>query len=177
MKSRNAKKTWKNDEVTTPLYSDEDSDSDSDDYQDIPEIAESAISHEANEDYQAILRGTNDESGSDSESDEEEAKQVNQPKLSKLSKQPKLSKQANQPEINVGDEDVIEEGRLFIRNLPYSCKEEEIAAHMRQFGELVDVFIPLNAKRESKGYCFATFMFPEQAITAIEVELLIRGYL
>lgn len=27
-------------------------------------------------------------------------------------------------------DDVIEEGRLFIRNLPYSCTEEEIKAHV-----------------------------------------------
>ena len=163
MKSRNTKKTWKNDEVTVPLHSDEESDSD--EYQDIPEITKSShflphgsnneendqsTSHEYNENYQAILRGTNEESDSDSESDDDEKRTI-------------------QPEVDIGDEDVIEEGRLFIRNLPYSCKEEEIAAHVKQFGDIVDVFIPLNAKRESKGYCFVTFMFPEQAIIASEV--------
>ena len=71
--------------------------------------------------------------------------------------------------FNKDDEDIIEEGRLFLQNLPYSCKEEELREFVSQFGEIVDVFIPLNSKRESKGYAFVTFMFPEQAIAAIEV--------
>ena len=156
MKSRTTKKTWKNDEATAPL--DSDSDSDSDDYQDIPELP----SANPSTDYQSLLRGTeeNSDSDSDSDSDEEDIKHH---------KTTALSKADPQAEVDSGDEDVIEEGRLFIRNLPYTCTEEEIAAHVRQFGEVVDVFIPLNAKRESKGYCFVTFMFPEQAITAIEV--------
>lgn len=168
MKSRNTKKTWKNDEVTEPstksinhsflVNSDDDSDSDSDAYQDIPE------GNTPEADYQTLLRGTgNEESASDSDSDDDEE---NQHKVATLSSKTEVT-----PEVDEGDEDVIEEGRLFIRNLPYSCKEEEIAEHVKQYGELVDVFIPLNSKRESKGYCFVTFMFPEQAITALEVEL------
>ena len=85
-------------------------------------------------------------------------------------------KTASKEEPNSSDvEDIIEEGRLFIRNLPYSCTEEEIREYAQRFGEVVDVFIPLNGERKSKGYCFVTFMFPEQAAKAIEVGVVVWG--
>ena len=87
-----------------------------------------------------------------------------------------MPKTASKEEPNSSDvEDIIEEGRLFIRNLPYSCTEEEIREYAQRFGEVVDVFIPLNGERKSKGYCFVTFMFPEQAAKAIEVSVVVWG--
>ena len=130
---------------------DSDSDSDSDDYQDIDFPAE-PVEKEVKED-------SDSDSDSDSEDENEKHSKVT------LSSKP-LPTPTSTPS---NDEDVIEEGRLFIRNLPYSCKEEEISAYVSQYGEIADLFIPLNAKRESKGYCFVTFMFPEQAIQALPV--------
>ena len=138
---------------------DSESSSDSDEYQDVPDIPgekkESVTTHEESD--------INSDEESDINSDEESDGHV------------KASEETHSNEKTVDTkaedvDDVIEEGRLFIRNLPYSCTEEEIKAHVSQFGEVTDVFIPLNAKRESKGYCFVTFMFPEQAIKALEVE-------
>ena len=132
---------------------DSDSDSDSDDYQDVdlPEPVETTMKEDASD----------SDSDSDSDSEDENEKHLK----TTLSSKPLPTPQT--PSTN--DEDVIEEGRLFIRNLPYSCKEEEISAYVSQYGEIADLFIPLNAKRESKGYCFVTFMFPEQAIKALQV--------
>ena len=130
------------------VNSDEESDADSDEYQDIPEepATEKVV------DLQSQLRNVNsDEESDESDSSEEEKNEEVKP-------------------VEDSDvDDVIEEGRLFSRNLPYSCTEEEIKEYAKRFGEITDVFIPLNSKRESKGYCFVTFMFPEQAITAFEV--------
>ena len=128
---------------------DSDSDSDSDDYQDIDFPAE------------PVEKEVKEDSDSDSDSEDENEKHSK----ATLSSKP-LPTTTN---TSSNDEDVIEEGRLFIRNLPYSCKEEEISAYVSQYGEIADLFIPLNAKRESKGYCFVTFMFPEQAIQALPV--------
>lgn len=160
MKSHSTKKTWKNDEVTQPSIFflsdhqpivDSDDDSDSDAYQDIPDGQEPSV--------QIPTERSNSDSNSDSDSDSDsETMRKAAPKT--------LPKE----ETNFSDvEDIIEEGRLFIRNLPYSCTEEEIRAYAQRFGEVVDVFIPLNGDRKSKGYCFVTFMFPEQAAKAIEV--------
>ena len=131
---------------------DSDSDSDSDDYQDIDfsEPVEKEVKDDSNSDS---------DSDSDSEDENEKHSKVT------LSCKP-LPTPTSTPS---NDEDVIEEGRLFIRNLPYSCTEEEISAYVSQYGEIADLFIPLNAKRESKGYCFVTLMFPEQAIQALPV--------
>ena len=130
---------------------DSDSDSDSDDYQDIDFPAE------------PVENKVKEDSDSDSDSDSEDENE-------KHSKATLSSKPLPTPtNTSSNDEDVIEEGRLFIRNLPYSCTEEEISAYVSQYGEIADLFIPLNAKRESKGYCFVTFMFPEQAIQALPV--------
>lgn len=87
-------------------------------------------------------------------------------------KVPKVPKEPNEQAAATAEsdvDDIMEEGRLFIRNLPYSCTEEEIRDYAKQFGDIVDIFIPLNAERKSKGYCFVTYMFPEQAMRAIEV--------
>ena len=130
---------------------DSDSDSDSDDYQDI-DFPSEPVEKEVKEDS---------DSDSDSDSEDENEKHSK----ATLSSKP-LPTTTN---TSSNDEDVIEEGRLFIRNLPYSCTEEEISAYVSQYGEIADLFIPLNAKRESKGYCFVTFMFPEQAIQALPV--------
>lgn len=139
---------------------DSESSSDSDEYQDVPDIPgekkESTTTHEESD--------VNSDEESDINSDEESNGQV------KTSEETHSNEKTADTKAEDVD-DVIEEGRLFIRNLPYSCTEEEIKAHVSQFGEVTDVFIPLNAKRESKGYCFVTFMFPEQAIKALEVEL------
>lgn len=158
-----------------------DEESDSDAYQDVPELTE--IPEDTT---QAKLRGTLSESDSDEESDsldsseapsEAENEKGDASKDSShdekdediAKKGSKKGKSEQQSSINKDDEDVIEEGRLFLHNIPYSCKEEELRDFMSQYGEIVDVFIPLNSKRESKGYAFVTFMFPEQAIAAIEV--------
>ena len=139
---------------------DSESSSDSDEYQDVPDILGEKKESATNKEESDI----NSDEESDINSDEESDDQV---KASEEDHSDHDEKTATTKAEDV--DDVIEEGRLFIRNLPYSCTEEEIKAHVSQFGEVTDVFIPLNAKRESKGYCFVTFMFPEQAIKALEV--------
>lgn len=172
------------------VNSDEESDSDA--YQDVPELSD------APEDTtQARLRGTLDESDSDEESDsmnsseegseaeKEKEKENSSKELSQDEDDEKAAKKGSSKKgkaeqsspFNKDDEDIIEEGRLFLQNIPYSCKEEELRDFVSQYGEIVDVFIPLNSKRESKGYAFVTFMFPEQAIAAIEVDVCLKDSL
>ena len=136
---------------------DSESSSDSDEYQDVPDIP--------GETKESVPTKEESDINSDEESDVNSDEESDGPETTvpKADSDAKTSTQAEDVD------DVIEEGRLFIRNLPYSCTEEEIKAHVSQYGEVTDVFIPLNAKRESKGYCFVTFMFPEQAIQALEV--------
>lgn len=154
---------------------DSESSSDSDEYQDIPD-ALSSLNKEKNDnpensDEESDInsdeesdRPDYDQQSDMNESDDDDSDDDDEGKK----KKEKKKEQMEEEDVD----DVIEEGRLFIRNLPYSCTEEEIKAFMKQHGEITDVFIPLNAKRESKGFAFVTFMFPEQAILAMEVGLM-----
>ena len=158
---------------------DSESSSDSDDYQDIPD-ALSSLNKEKddnpeNSDEESDLNSDEesdhpnyDDNQSDDDDDyDDDDDDDDDDDGKKKKKKGDRNEQMEEEDVD----DVIEEGRLFIRNLPYSCTEEEIKAFMKQHGEITDVFIPLNAKRESKGFAFVTFMFPEQAILAMEVGL------
>lgn len=165
---------------------DSESSSDSDEYQDMPD-ALSALNggntakqggnsdeeSDLNSDEESDIPEGGDFSPMDSSDEDDESDDGNDKKSKAKSKAKSKTKSKEDKDKDDDDDedvdDVIEEGRLFIRNLPYSCTEEEVKSFMKQHGEITDVFIPLNAKRESKGFAFVTFMFPEQAIIAMEV--------
>uniref|UniRef100_G3P4J4 Probable RNA-binding protein 19 n=1 Tax=Gasterosteus aculeatus aculeatus TaxID=481459 RepID=G3P4J4_GASAC len=66
------------------------------------------------------------------------------------------------------EEDVAESGRIFIRNLPYTCSEEEIKELFAKHGPLSEVLFPIDyLTKKPKGFAFITYMIPENAVTAI----------
>ncbi|CAL8347969.1 unnamed protein product [Lota lota] len=66
------------------------------------------------------------------------------------------------------EEDVAESGRIFIRNLPYTCTEEDIKNLFTQHGPLSEVLFPIdNLTKQSKGFAFVTYMIPENAVSAM----------
>ncbi|KAM8866469.1 putative RNA-binding protein 19 [Synchiropus picturatus] len=66
------------------------------------------------------------------------------------------------------EEDVSESGRLFVRNLPYTCTEEEINELFSKHGPLSEVLFPIdNLTKRPKGFAFVTYMIPENAVTAL----------
>ncbi|XP_068616888.1 probable RNA-binding protein 19 [Brachionichthys hirsutus] len=66
------------------------------------------------------------------------------------------------------EEDVAESGRLFIRNLPYTCTEEEIKELFSKHGPLSEVHFPIDSQsKKPKGFAFITYMIPENAVTAL----------
>ncbi|XP_044226908.1 probable RNA-binding protein 19 isoform X2 [Thunnus albacares] len=66
------------------------------------------------------------------------------------------------------EEDVAESGRLFIRNLPYTCTEEEIKDLFSKYGPLSEVLFPIdNLTKRPKGFAFVMYMIPENAVTAL----------
>eukprot|EP00871_Galdieria_phlegrea_P003519 jgi/Galph1/4168/GphlegSOOS_G2846.1 len=59
---------------------------------------------------------------------------------------------------------VLETGRLFIRNLPYSVTDEELTKLFEKYGLLSDVHVCLDAEtHRGKGFAFVTFVIPENA--------------
>ncbi|KAK4440384.1 putative RNA-binding protein 19 [Sesamum alatum] len=67
------------------------------------------------------------------------------------------------------NEEVLESGRLFIRNLPYTATEEELEEHFSKYGSISQVHIVIDKDtRRSKGIAFVLFALPESAARALE---------
>ena len=68
---------------------------------------------------------------------------------------------------SVEDEADFENGRLFIRNLCYTCKEEELEKLFAPYAPIVETNMPIdNFSKKPKGFAYVTFMFPEKALKA-----------
>ena len=64
-------------------------------------------------------------------------------------------------------EDISESGKLFIRNLSYTCTENDLTALFEKYGPVSEVNIPIdNTSKKSVGFGFITFMFPQHALLA-----------
>jgi len=70
---------------------------------------------------------------------------------------------------NEKDESLLDSGRLFARNLPYTVTEEDITKLFEHYGPLTEVTIPVDKEGGHPiGYAFVTFVFPEHAVKAFE---------
>ncbi|XP_022865573.1 multiple RNA-binding domain-containing protein 1-like [Olea europaea var. sylvestris] len=66
-------------------------------------------------------------------------------------------------------EGILETGRLYIRNLPYTATEEELEEHFRKFGDISEVHIVVDRDtKRSKGIAFVLYALPESAARALE---------
>ncbi|EST05859.1 RNA recognition motif domain protein [Kalmanozyma brasiliensis GHG001] len=62
---------------------------------------------------------------------------------------------------------IMESGRLFIRNLPFSANQDEIQSFFESFGTVKQVHIPLDkSTKASKGLAFVSFTDPSHALAA-----------
>ncbi|CAG2241255.1 MRD1 [Mytilus edulis] len=62
---------------------------------------------------------------------------------------------------------IADTGRLFVRNLPYICKDEDIDALFSKFGPLTETHLPIDTlTKKLKGFAFITYMMPEHAVRA-----------
>lgn len=79
----------------------------------------------------------------------------------------KSSKFKKDGEKEIAEENVAEYGRIFIRNLSYTCTEENIENLFKKFGPLAEVHLPIDSYTKIiKGFGFVTFVFPEHAVKA-----------
>lgn len=66
------------------------------------------------------------------------------------------------------EEDVAESGRLFVRNLPYTCTEDDLKELFIKHGPLSEVHFPIDSlTKKPKGFAFLTYMIPENAVSAL----------
>jgi multiple RNA-binding domain-containing protein 1 len=103
--------------------------------------------------------------GNDNEDDNEEStkKSTKKQKHTDDGKNKMRTDDENQEE---GNNDDIVTGRLFIRNLPFSCTEDELTELFTAYGPVCEVHLPLDSNKRGKGFGFVQFMMPENAMNA-----------
>lgn len=107
-----------------------------------------------------------------------DTEEVEPPSEDKKSKSKKKGKKGKDEEEKTEEEDKpkeeeeekeveFENGRLFLRNLCYECKEEDLETLFAPYGPLVECSMPLdNFSKKPKGFAYITCMFPEKALQA-----------
>ncbi|XP_073438658.1 probable RNA-binding protein 19 [Dendrobates tinctorius] len=64
-------------------------------------------------------------------------------------------------------EDLSDSGRLFVRNLPYSCTEEDLETLFSKYGPLSEIHFPIDKlTKKPKGFAFITYLITEHAVKA-----------
>lgn len=62
----------------------------------------------------------------------------------------------------------LDEGRLFVRNLPYLATEPELRALFGAYGRVDEIVLPMDSEtRRAKGYAHITFSICEDAVRAL----------
>ncbi|KAF8916989.1 hypothetical protein CPB85DRAFT_1481797 [Mucidula mucida] len=66
-------------------------------------------------------------------------------------------------------ETILQTSRLFVRNLTFSCTEDELSEFFSPYGSLSQVHIPLDsATKKSKGLAYVSFTKADDALAAYE---------
>ncbi|EGT48723.1 CBN-RBD-1 protein [Caenorhabditis brenneri] len=75
--------------------------------------------------------------------------------------------QSREKEEETVREKILETGRLFIRNLPYATKEDDLQFLFKKYGEVSEVQVVIDKKTGNcKGFAIVEFVFPEAAVAA-----------
>ncbi|OWA53427.1 putative RNA-binding protein 19 [Hypsibius exemplaris] len=62
-------------------------------------------------------------------------------------------------------------GRLFVRNLPFSCTHDGLETLFTKFGPVSELILPIDRDTQrNKGYGIVTFMMPEHAVKALSLD-------
>ncbi|KAI0246672.1 hypothetical protein BJV78DRAFT_1286200 [Lactifluus subvellereus] len=70
-------------------------------------------------------------------------------------------------EKNPTEETILHTARLFVRNLTFTCTEEELRDLFQSFGTVSQIHIPIDSvTKESKGLAFVTYAQSQDALTA-----------
>lgn len=65
--------------------------------------------------------------------------------------------------------EVLQTGRLFVRNLPYAATEDELADIFSKFGNVAEVHLVIDKDtKRSKGFAYVLYSAPEAAARALE---------
>ncbi|CAG8654596.1 25827_t:CDS:10 [Gigaspora margarita] len=191
MKPRSKSKTWANDDLTflesqSNLKNIITNDSDDELYQDLPNKNNLIVENDSNESND-LTKNKNDKLFNDeltsknefnkydednkvstntsSENDDSE-NELDQMKSMTSHNETDVNKSGKPTEVPP-EESIGETGRLFVRNLPYICSEEDLRQIFNKFGPLAEVHIPLDKEtKNQKGFAYVLYHIPEHAVKA-----------
>lgn len=104
--------------------------------------------------------GDDDESNDNSEKDDEG-------KQSEKENEEGSTEKGNAQQEQQVNVDEWEEGRLFVRNLSFDVKEDELQQLFKRYGTLNEVHLPIDPKTgKGKGYAHIMYMIPQNALQA-----------
>ncbi|KAM0071974.1 putative RNA recognition motif domain, nucleotide-binding alpha-beta plait domain superfamily [Helianthus debilis subsp. tardiflorus] len=83
---------------------------------------------------------------------------------------PNETDDVDEPSSSLEDEDdVLQTGRLFVRNLPYTASEDDLREHFSKFGSVSEVHLVVDRDtKRSKGIAYILYALPESAARALE---------
>ncbi|KAG0222919.1 hypothetical protein BGX31_008794, partial [Mortierella sp. GBA43] len=74
---------------------------------------------------------------------------------------------SQEEEEEIARNHIADTGRLFVRNLPYTCTEEELRKLFEKYGPLSEVHMPITKDtKKPKGYAYVLYLLPEHAVKA-----------
>ncbi|KAG7031177.1 MRD1, partial [Cucurbita argyrosperma subsp. argyrosperma] len=80
-----------------------------------------------------------------------------------------LNREKSSSTLEDKKDEMLESGRLFVRNLPYAATEEELEEHFRRYGTVSEVHLVVDKDtRRSKGIAYILYTVPESAKRALE---------
>ncbi|KAI6143210.1 hypothetical protein BKA82DRAFT_4183819 [Pisolithus tinctorius] len=81
----------------------------------------------------------------------------------------KIEDPAPQQDKDPTTETILQTGRLFLRNLAFSCTDAELQELFQSFGEIEQVHIPIDTvSKQPKGLAYVRFKQPSSALAAYE---------
>lgn len=76
-------------------------------------------------------------------------------------------KDAKWKDAEVASEPIGESGRMYVRNLSYTCTEDDLRQLFEKYGPLTELHMPIDSfTKKPKGFAFVTFVFPEHAVNS-----------
>lgn len=85
---------------------------------------------------------------------------------------PNETAEVDEPSSSLEDEDeddVLQTGRLFVRNLPYTATEDDLREHFSKFGSVSQAHLVVDKEtKRSKGIAYILYALPESAARALE---------
>lgn len=160
MNSRSKSKTWANDDALDAAQN-----------QKKEEDTSVKVDYAGSDDdlYDDLPPKTNKATKKDEDGDIEMEEDDKEP----VTEQPEttdMNTDAEEPKKSQDPKELIEDtGRLFVRNLPYSCSEQDLRSLFEEYGAISEIHMPIaRDTKKSKGYAYILYLLPEHAIKAYE---------